>query len=378
MSNCRVCGRGLRSTQSIQRGVGPGCAGRVRQVIQNEFQEKPLKMKDYNDSIESVKKAEEWLKQYNEKKKHDRKMNKSANEKVNTEIANAAPFDFDAEKIMGKTNMKEMVKEHNYNKFVEHLQSIDDERTQKLYVKFGEQLTYNKVGGNKDYARGANVQLTQESFEGNTFSNPLRTVYHENGHAFDHLGLRTLTGKTMVPTGKKIKKKVLRRSVEVDEMVTHASGLPEYKLKQSIERDLWEYVNGKDLPMFADLGSKPRKKAEKEAWEKARAEIYDKSKVNFQKFEKTMLDKYGQPSRQLSSISDIYESTSFTNKDYPFGMGHGKKYYKDAGKAETEFFAHVSETITTDKESYNLIKEIFPNSVKVWEKIVDDILKASE
>lgn len=77
MSKCRVCGRALRSMQSIQRGVGPGCAGKVRMVIQDEFQEKPIKIKDYNESFESVKKAEELLKNENEKNKIFRKMHRT-------------------------------------------------------------------------------------------------------------------------------------------------------------------------------------------------------------------------------------------------------------------------------------------------------------
>lgn len=63
--------------------------------------------------------------------------------------------------------------------------------------------------------------------------------------------------------------------------------------------------------------------------------------------------------------------------EYPFRVGHGQKYFSITGNAETEFFAEVSDSIATNKESFDLINEFFPKSVKIWEKIVDDILKAS-
>ncbi|MDN3168394.1 hypothetical protein [Enterococcus faecalis] len=43
-----------------------------------------------------------------------------------------------------------------------------------------------------------------------------------------------------------------------------------------------------------------------------------------------------------------------------------------------EFFAEVSDSLATNPESYEKLKEIFPNAIKVWEQIVDDILKGSE
>lgn len=61
MSNCRVCGRALRSAQSIQRGVGATCANQVRTIVQHDFQEEPVKLKDYNHLNKWIKKAEEML-----------------------------------------------------------------------------------------------------------------------------------------------------------------------------------------------------------------------------------------------------------------------------------------------------------------------------
>lgn len=285
---------------------------------------------------------------------------------------------FNAGSIMSKTNMKQSVGEGNHKQFIDHLGELNDERTKALFSKYGDKLSFKDMKNVRAHASGSNIQLSQSSFDGGVIGKPLQTVYHEIGHAFDSLGLKALTGKNIIATGNKIKTKILRKTVEFDEVVSHVSGMPKYNLKNTIERDLWEHVNGKELPMYGDIGKRPRKKVEKLEWDAKSSEIYSKSRENFAKFEKEIIEKYGKKNEITGALSDIYESTSLTSSSYPFGVGHGKKYYKNAGMAETEFFAHVTESITTNKESFDLINSIFPNAVKTWENIVDDILKASD
>jgi hypothetical protein len=297
---------------------------------------------------------------------------------MNGKEKEAKPDNNLAENSIAKTNMKEKVGEDNYNKFIEHLKSLQDDQLRLMYEKFGDQVVFGQVQDVDAYASGLNVHLSQKSFDGSDIHNPLQEVYHEIGHVFDRIGLKSVTGKGIYNTGNKIKVKIGKRTVEGNEHITHISSMPKYKLKNTINRDLWEYVNGKDLPMYDDIGSRPRKKTERLKYDELRSEIYTKSKANFEKFEKNMIEKYGKSSKQLANLSDIYESTPFTYKEYPFGVGHGKSYYKKPEKVEAEFFAHISESIATNKESYDLISEIFPNAVKVWRNIVDDMLKAGD
>lgn len=282
------------------------------------------------------------------------------------------------ENSISKTNMQDSVGKDNYDEFSNHLNSIQNERVKSLFDRFGDQISFGKLKDTRAYANGSLIQLSQEAFDGRKSNSPLQAVFHEIGHAFDSIGLKKITGSERVPTGNVIKKKILRRMVEVEETVSHISGLPKYKLKDTINRDIWEYVNGKDLPTFEDLGPKPRKKAEKAEWEEKRSEIFRTSRDNFSKFEKDMIAKYGKGTKAISVLSDIYESTPHCEYSLPFGSGHGKAYYKDVGKAETEFFAHMVGITTTNDESYAVVNEIFPNAVKTWENIVDDMLKASD
>ena len=280
-----------------------------------------------------------------------------------------------AQMAMEKTNMAKNVGEENYNNFINHLSEVENQRIQSLFEIFSEDVSFQKIKNVRAHASKSLVQLSQENFTGGKSNKPFQTVYHEIGHAIDSLGLKKITGNESVATGKIIKRKILRKTVEVEEKIHRISGLPDYKLKETINRDIWEYVNGKVLPTFEDLGEKPRKKAEKEAYENRRSEIFTTSRKNFSDFEKRMIELYGKANETIGAISDIYESTPYSQSSYPFGVGHGKDYYKSAGTAETEFFAHVMESITTNQESYSLISEIFPNAVKVWENIVDDLIK---
>jgi hypothetical protein len=273
--------------------------------------------------------------------------------------------------------MKEKVGEDNYNKFAEHLNGMQDERIRNLYDKYGDKLEF-EIDSISAFAKGNVVHLQQSSFDGNKIYHPLGIVYHEAMHCFDMLGLQKITGNKYYKTGKKIKYKIGRSRFEKDEMFENISALPKYKLKDTIRRDLWEYVNGKDLPMYEDIGRKPRKKAEKEAWEEKSSMIYRASKNNFAEFESKIKAKYdGKPSA-IASLSDIYGASGFSLSVKPFGSGHERGYFKDAGFAEQEFFAEVADAIATNKESYDLLSEIFPNAMKVWENIVDDVLKAGD
>ncbi|WP_332238891.1 phage minor head protein [Sporolactobacillus sp. KGMB 08714] len=302
----------------------------------------------------------------------------SYDEWLNGKKKESKPEDNLVENSIAKTNMKERVGENNYNRFAEHLNSLSDGPIRSLFEKYADQIGFKKLANVTAYTNGSIVQLAQADFDGDKYENPLQTVYHEIGHAFDGIGLRTITGKSMYADGNKIKIKHNGRMVETDEYVTVLSAIPKYQLRDTVERDLWEYVNGKDFPMIGDIGNRPRKKAEKAAWDKKYYGILDKSRANFANFEKEIVEKYGKDSKEIAILSDIYESTPFTSRSMPFGSGHGKAYYNKVGLAEAEFFAQVAETRAANKESFDMLNEIFPNAVKVWETIVDDMLKAGD
>lgn len=282
---------------------------------------------------------------------------------------------FDALAIMGKTNMQNMVGDDNYNQFIDHLNGVDDERMQELYSHYGGQINYYKIkNGKGSFANRDGVQLNTRDFEGHSYSNPLETVYHENGHALDRFGVKAITGKETYSDGTTRKVKRRGRNVEVENVYRHASSLPQYNLKETIDREMWEYING-DLATYDDLGKKPRKKSEKAIWEEESSKIYRTSTNNAREFLKRVKPLVKENPKRYTAFADMAESTGVIGNDYPLGYGHGKKYWTNQGSTETEFFAHVSETIATNPEGYEMLQEVFPKSVKIWEQIVDDIIK---
>ena len=119
--------------------------------------------------------------------------------------------------------------------------------------------------------------------------------------------------------------------------------------------------------MIKELGDNP-KQSEKN-------KIIKTAKENQKKFQEEMKELFKENPSAVANLSDMVEATGWYKEPQPFGYGHGKSYWKKPGSAEAEFFAEISELIAVDPEAYRVIKEILPNAVNVYHKIVNDILK---
>lgn len=269
-----------------------------------------------------------------------------------------------------KTNMSSAVGLANYNQFLDKFDTIKDENMLKMYSQLGNKLEFQSLKRKRAFARRSSVQLNQDCFDGIKtkdgqayIKNPLSTVFHENGHAFDYLGFDKLTKGERVVIGQQ-KSRLSGKTYTVDIYGTHASSLPQYNLKETLQNDFWRYING-DLRII--------KKGERVPAVE-RAEIRRKNQENIKEFVKEV-EKLGKKVPDIiPPLSDMFEATGY-HYDYPFGWGHGKRYWKRPGTAETEFFAEISELLATSPEAYNEIKRMLPNAVKVYHQIVEDILK---
>lgn len=269
-----------------------------------------------------------------------------------------------------KTNMSSAVGLANYNQFLDKFDTIKDENMLKMYSQLGNKLEFQSLKRKRAFARRSSVQLNQDCFDGIKtkdgqayIKNPLSTVFHENGHAFDYLGFDKLTKGERVVIGQQ-KSRLSGKTYTVDIYGTHASSLPQYNLKETLQNDFWRYING-DLRII--------KKGERVPAAE-RAEIRRKNQENIKEFVKEV-EKLGKKVPDvIPPLSDMFEATGY-HYDYPFGWGHGKKYWKRPGSAETEFFAEISELLATSPEAYNEIKRMLPNAVEVYHRIVEAILK---
>lgn len=279
---------------------------------------------------------------------------------------------------IGLSNMASAVGTKNFDKFNESLQNLKDKQLNKVFEKLGGELEFSSLHDGVAYVQSGKIHLAQKSFDGTPYKRPVQTVYHEIGHAFDMLGLRKVTGKSTAQTGVTVKRRVFGRRTEVPVLVGQLSGLPKYQLKQSITDDLWSYING-DLPQLKDIGPKPRKKIEKQKWLSEQERIVRESTENLQVFRSKYQALAKMNIQKYSALSDIIESTGiYGNQDYILGIGHGYRYWKNAGTAETEFVAHMTETIAANPDSYEVLHEIFPKSEKIYRQLLTDLLESGD
>ncbi|GEM_PF-211232 len=283
------------------------------------------------------------------------------------------------DELMDGSNMREQWGEERYKAFADHFDKMGNTPIKELYQKLGNKIQFENIEANKKNANHAinnNVTVSKDSFVESKRRNALNTVYHEIGHALDNLGMEVLTGKKSLSTGTKIVKRgSLKVEVESD-YVRHSSALPKYNLKETIRRDLWKHVTGED-EMMEDLGSKPRKKSEKEVWSQRRSELYEKELASFKNFYSELKELDKQNPKKYTELSDILDAQNFAGYSYSntLGFGHGSRYWQSVGHTETEFFTEYLATFATNSDGRKLLETIFPNATKTVLQIVDDILK---
>lgn len=281
---------------------------------------------------------------------------------------------YNFKEIFEKNGMKNAVGEKNFDDFIEHLTNNPNDNVRRIFAKYGDQVTFSKLsnaGGN--YATGSNVQLNQKAFDGRKISNPLQVVYHEIAHAIDSLGVKSLYGNKEVLSNHFKKIKFLGKYEKRQMPIRHISDDPKYKLGETITRDLWEYANGEGCITLDDLGPKPRKKSEKEAWLKKQEEAFRnyeklKEKIN------SLKDEAKENPKLWANISDIIGGTKVFSSSRVFAVGHDNDYWKDGSAQTTEFFAEITDTLATHPEEYENIKKMFPNAVDIYYKIVEELL----
>lgn len=81
--------------------------------------------------------------------------------------------------------------------------------------------------------------------------------------------------------------------------------------------------------------------------------------------------------RERTDISDMFEHFSVTHggPDYPFGIGHGKKYWTSSGdRTGKETFAEMTSASISQKESLAVIKQMYPQSYQIYINMLRSVL----
>ncbi|MDE6020826.1 MAG: hypothetical protein K2H01_07525, partial [Ruminococcus sp.] len=199
-----------------------------------------------------------------------------------------------------------------------------------VYKKYADHLTIYEaqdINGRALYKHGKGVILNTNIVKnGSRIHKPYQVAFHEFGHNLDYL----LGGGT--PISEKWENGALYKAIEKDFKALKGSKSNE-ELIDSLRRQKKEYK-----------------------W----------------------------TNMAIASVSDILEC--MTGIDYPLGSGHGRvvvtitnpdgsttdvvqSYWKDRLPCK-EFFAEVLDGAMANEESYNMLKNMFPNAVSIVHKIV--------
>lgn len=241
--------------------------------------------------------------------------------------------------------------------FVEHLQKAPREM-QELYYNYRDQINIKAVNnGGGSYFRGMAGQITYDSKSvgNNDFKdrNNIDVVFHEMAHAIDSKG----------KFGKYKGKRFLKRStkeVEIEKVLDHSTDA-QYNLYDSIRQEGLEAAH-------------------------IIVEEYDPEygyyETAAQEWSKNHISKDGSEWIKYGDVSDMMEGA--TNGSLKLGMGHGSSYWRQPvtrttkvnnGHLENEFFAECTAATINNPESLKMIKKMFPESYKIYQKIVADMNK---
>lgn len=285
-----------------------------------------------------------------------------------------------ARKSFERSEIKNAYGENTFNSVVENLNGIEDERVAMLFEKYVDKISFyeTSVKGAAE-SNYSTVHMESSKFKATKFAKENEIFFHEMSHAIDNLGLRAIEGTKDYKTGKELSFKLGRKYVYKDEVITNYSGMEKFGLAKKIKTDLEDYVRGDTMTIQAfkkTLGKKPTEKEALRVWmdkvNKHEMKKYD----NWNKFSEKIKKIAAEKPDVTPNISDIVEAVGGRGVA-PFGHGHGgKAYWKIAGNKEAEFFAEVTSAAIRNKESFELIKEIFPNAVDTYFEIVEEMIKA--
>lgn len=171
------------------------------------------------------------------------------------------------------------------------------------------------------YVDAVYLNITK-ALQGSSYQTPFQVVFHEFGHHMDFIFNRKYGNGDNTKGFSE----------------TYKNGIFGQTLKKEAKQAILDFAKRKDITDSSE--------AERE-------------------FIKDISSKYSLIAR--SDISDMFEPV--TTKDYPFGVGHGKSYWKkrDNGK---EGFAEMYSAMVNSPESWKAINEYFPESVKIFEEML--------
>ena len=202
-----------------------------------------------------------------------------------------------------------------------------------------------------------------DTSKGNEFSKPYQTAFHEYGHNADYvLNRKYGDGDRYKAFSETYKNGVFGKTLREEATKAiddFAETLVEKVDADEIRKGFEDWVKSglmtlEDVENEVNMALLKSQKPERKVVEKMFCEKINKELELFER----------------SDISDMFEPVMETS--YPFGFGHGRKYWqlRDSGK---EGFAEMFSASVSNPESLKQIKKFFPKSYKIFQEMLEVI-----
>ena len=222
-----------------------------------------------------------------------------------------------------------------------------------------------KINGKGAYysARYDGVKLSITSArKGSSYQTPYQVVFHEYGHHMDYIFNRIYgDGDKMKAFTETYKGGVFGKTIKEEAN----KAIEDF----AISKGLFSFPNKGTVVVDADKLIKRGllKNSEKAEYIRNRMATKEIDRIEAERqFCKYIKDNYSLIAR--SDISDMFEPI-MKSTDYPFGVGHGKSYWKNRDNGK-EGFAEMFSAKVNNKESWDMIQKYFPESIKMFEEIL--------
>ena len=169
-------------------------------------------------------------------------------------------------------------------------------------------------------------------------------ISHEYGHHIDFVSNNTQA------YGWSESSKIFKQAIDKDRKLHKGTGYPSLN-KQG---ETYHVISTESLgKLHAKIGTHVKG-----------VKVYSKWNPNRVIDEITITDLKGDGFGNISDVIDALSRGSFRSKFHAWG--HGIDYYSKGGRIELEIFANIF-SLQHDKKAYAVLKEIIPNTVKVFE-----------
>lgn len=267
--------------------------------------------------------------------------------------------------------------EEHYAAIREKVQNCSDENCVSVWNHFESQIsvattTYKKTSK----CKGSELFLnTHNDHVGSSYQAPMQVTFHESGHAIDYLARNLETNNT-------------------DPTCFHLSlAYKNGKFPKTIRNEAQEWINSVDEKVKKDLaehgsdGEWCHDHGYMNDWyyeNRYKSNPKDFKPIEYRKsfaytlIQKSIKDMGRDKMRTWGNVSDILEGATYAK--IQCGVGHGQGYWykmEDDGLA-TEAFAEMTDATFTNPDSLSFIKEKFPKSYKVYQEIIQFIVKNME